>query len=83
MPVKELKEKLHQLIESTDNEPLLEILLQDNEKRLLGVAPNELEALSEADYNDLLSLVEEEEEPEKDTIGYDELKSGLGRWFIQ
>lgn len=81
MPVNELKEKLHHLIDSTNNELLLESLLLDTEKRLQGSAPHELEGLSEADYNELLSLVDEE--PEKDTITYDELKSSLGRWFIK
>ncbi len=81
MAIEELKEKLHQLIDTTDNEILLEDLLCEAENRLHTSSENELEGLSEADYADLLSLAKEA--PLKDTISYDELKSSLGRWFTK
>jgi hypothetical protein len=37
--------------------------------------------LSEADYNELLMLAEEE--PKKDTISLEELKQSLSRWFTK
>lgn len=80
MPIEELKEKLHSLIEETNNEVLLEDLLVEAKSRMHTSNPFEAEGLAEKDYNELLSLVNEA--PEKNTISYDELKSSLSRWFI-
>lgn len=79
MSIKHLKEKLHFLIESTDNEVLLKNLLY--EARNSSGAANEEEGLSEEDYKELLSLINEP--PEKDTISYNELKSSLNKWFTK
>ncbi len=81
MPIEELKEKLHSLIEETNNEVLLEDLLLEAKSRINTNNPNEAEGLSEKDYDDLVSLITEA--PEKDTISYDELKLSLSRWFIR
>ena len=79
MPIEEMKEKLHSLIEETNNEVLLEDLLLEAKSRINTNHPYEAEGLSEKDYDELLSLVKEA--PEKDTVSYDELKSSLSRWF--
>ena len=81
MPIEELKEKLHSLIEKTNNEVLLEDLLLEAKSRINANSPYEAEGLSEEDYDELLSLVNEV--PKKDTISYDELKSSLSRWFTR
>ncbi len=80
MPIEELKEKLHSLIEETNNEVLLEDLLDEAKSRIHTTNLFEDEGLAEKDYNELLSLVNEA--PEKDTISYNELKTSLSRWFI-
>jgi hypothetical protein len=79
MAIEQLKEKLHSLIEETNNEVLLEDLLLEAKSRIDTNNPHEAEGLSQADYDELISLVNEP--PEKDTISYDELKSSLSRWF--
>ena len=76
-----MKEKLHALIEQTNNEVLLEDLLLEANSRIHTINPNEAEGLSKEDYDELISLVNEP--PEKDTISYDELKSSLSRWFTK
>ena len=79
MAIEELKEKLHSLIEETDNEVLLEDLLLEAKRRINTNHPHEAEGLSQKDYDELLSLVNEN--PEKDSISYNELKSSLSKWF--
>ena len=79
MAIQEMKEKLHLLIEQTDNGILIEDLLLEADSRIHTTNPHEAEGLSREDYDDLISLVNEP--PEKDTISYDELKSSLSRWF--
>jgi hypothetical protein len=81
MAIQEMKEKLHLLIEQTDNGILIEDLLLEANSRIHTTKPHEAEGLSEEDYEDLISLVNEP--PEKDTISYDELKSSLSRWFTK
>lgn len=81
MAIQEIKEKLHSLIEQTDNEVLLEDLLLEANNRIHTTHPHEGEGLSKEDYDELISLVNEP--PEKDTITYDELKSSLSRWFTK
>lgn len=81
MPIEELKEKLPSLIDETNNEVLLEDLLLEAKSRIDSNSPNEAEGLSEKDYDELVSLINEA--PEKDTISYDELKSSLSRWFTR
>lgn len=81
MAIQELKEKLYQLIEQTDNEVLLEDMLLEAESRINTVLPNEIEGLSKEDYEELKSLIEED--PETDTISLEELKSSLNRWFTK
>ncbi len=81
MPINELKDKLHSLIESTDNEMLLEDLLHEAENRISSTNDYKAEALSKEDYEELLSLINEP--PEKDTISYNELKSSLSKWFTK
>ncbi|MEO8569418.1 MAG: hypothetical protein ABI419_09785 [Ginsengibacter sp.] len=80
MSIKEIKEKLHSLIETTDNEDLLKNLLYETEIKL-DTANDFEERLSKEDYDELLSLVNEP--PEKDTISYNELKSSLNKWFTK
>jgi hypothetical protein len=79
MAINEMKEKLHSLIELTNNEILLEDLLIEANSRINTPNPNEAEGLSLEDYDELISLINEP--PEKDTMSYDELKSSLSRWF--
>jgi hypothetical protein len=81
MAIEEIKERLHQLVDSTDNELLLGSLLDEVEEKLHTAVPHVLEGLSLEDYNELAELVNED--PEKDTISYEELKSSLGRWFTK
>ena len=81
MAIQEIKEKLHSLIEQTNNEVLLEDLLLEANSRIHTTNPHEAEGLSKEDYDELISLVNEA--PEKDTISYDELKSSLSRWFTK
>ncbi|MCW3114957.1 MAG: hypothetical protein JWR18_3353 [Segetibacter sp.] len=81
MAIQEIKEKLHSLIEQTNNEVLLEDLLLEANSRIHATNPHEAEGLSKEDYDELISLVKES--PEKDTISYDELKSSLSRWFMK
>ena len=81
MAIEELKEKLHSLIDQTDNEVLLEDLLLEAKSRTNTSNPHEGEGLLKVDYDELISLVNEP--PEKDTISYDELKSSLSRWFTK
>ncbi len=81
MPIEVLKEKLHSLIDETNNEVLLEDLLLEAKSRIHTTHPHEAEGLSKEDYDELISLVNEP--PEKDTISYDELKSSLSRWFTK
>ncbi len=81
MPIEELKEKLHSLIEETNNEVLLEDLLLEANSRINTNNFYEAEGFSKKDYEELLSLVKEA--PEKDCISYNELKSSLGRWFTK
>ena len=81
MAIQEMREKLHSLIEQTNNEVLLEDLLPEASSRINTTNPHEAEALSKEDYDELISLVNEP--PEKDTISYDELKSSLSRWFTK
>lgn len=82
MPIEELKEKLHQLIEKTNNEVLLEDLLIEAEDRMQSKSSHVIEGLSEDDYNELAELTKDEN-LEKDTMTFDELKASLGRWFIK
>ncbi|MGI8833499.1 MAG: type II toxin-antitoxin system RelE/ParE family toxin [Nitrososphaeraceae archaeon] len=81
MAIEETKEKLHSLIEQTNNEVLLEDLLLEAKNRIYTTHPHEAEGLSIEDYDELLTLVNEP--PEKDTISYDELKASLSRWFTK
>ncbi len=81
MALKELKEKLHHLIEETNNEVLLEDMLLEAESRMNTSLPHEIEGLSEKDYKELQSLLHED--PETGTIDYEALKSSLNRWFIK
>jgi len=81
MAIEELKQKLHLLIDETNNEVLLEDLLIEAESRVKS-SGHILEGLSEEDYNEL-AMFSEDEKPEKDTITFDELKSSLGKWFTK
>ena len=81
MRIADIKEKLHSLIEATDNEALLEDLLIETETRLNTRNNYEAEGLSKEDYEELSSLLNEP--LEKDTISYNELKSSLSRWFTK
>ena len=76
-----MKEKLHLLIEETNNGVLIEDLLLEADSRIHSTNPNEAEGISKEDYDELVSLVNEP--PEKDTISYDKLKSSLSRWFTK
>jgi hypothetical protein len=81
MAIQEIKDKLHSLIEQTNNEVLLEDLLIEANSRIHATGAHEAEGLSKADYDELISLMSEP--PQKDTISYDELKSSLSRWFTK
>lgn len=81
MAIEELKEKLHSLIEETNNEVLLEDLLIEAETRLSSPG-HILEGLSKDDYNEL-ALLAADETPEENTITFNELKSSLGKWFTK
>lgn len=77
----DLKNKLHSIIDSTDNEILLEDLLLEAESRLTATHLNEKEGLSEEDFTELNEL---SKQPfYKDTINYNELKASLSRWFTR
>jgi hypothetical protein len=81
MAINGLKGKLHALIEAIKNNALLEDLLVAAESRLYTNNECKAEGLSKEDVEELAFLVNEE--PEKDTISYDELKSSLSRWFAR
>lgn len=81
MAIQELKEKLHSLIEATNNEVFLEDLLHEAENKVSAVNGYEAENLSKEDYDELVQLANEPSE--KDTISYNELKSSLERWFTK
>lgn len=81
MALQELKQKLHHLIDETNNEVLLEDMLDEAERRINTSVPHEMEGLSESDYQELKALIEEA--PEKDTMSFEELKSSLSRWFTK
>jgi hypothetical protein len=81
MGIKEIKAKLHSLIDQTDNGILLEDLLLEADSRIHTNNPHEAEGLSKEDYEELISLLNEPSE--NDTITYDELKSSLSRWFTK
>jgi len=81
MPIADLKEKLHLLIDATEDEALLEDLLIETEICLNTKNNYEAEGLFKEDYEELSSLLNEP--LEKDTISYDELKSSLSRWFTK
>ena len=81
MAIQEMKEKLHALIEQTNNEVLLEDLLLEANSRIYTTNPHQAGGLSKEDYDELISLVNEP--PEKGTISYDELKSSLSKWFTK
>jgi len=76
MRIELLKEKLHSLINKTNNEAFL---LLKAKSRKEPAEPHVSEGLSKDDYDELVSLINEP--PEKDTISYDELKASLSRWF--
>jgi hypothetical protein len=79
MPLQELKEKLHDIINSTNNEILLEDMLLEAQSRTTSKSAHKIEGLSKKDYEELKMLAKEE--PMKNTISYNELKSSLSRWF--
>ncbi|HEX8461401.1 MAG TPA: hypothetical protein VF623_08220 [Segetibacter sp.] len=81
MLIEDLKGKLHSLIETTKNEALLEDLLLEAESRVYAKNGYEAEGLSQEDFEELTSLVNES--PEKDLVSLDELKFSLSRWFIK
>ena len=81
MAIQEIKDKLHSLLEKTNNEILLEDLLLEAGSRIHTTHPYETEGLSKEDYEELISLINEP--PEKDIISYDELKSSLSRWLTK
>ena len=54
-----MKEKLHSLIEKTNNEILLEDLLPEAYSRIHTTNPHEVERLSKEDYDEFISLVNE------------------------
>jgi hypothetical protein len=81
MAIQEIKEKLHSLIEQTNNEVLLEDLLLEANSRIHTTNPHEAEGLSKEDYDELISLVNEP--AEKETISYHELKSSLSTCFTK
>ncbi|TDH23430.1 hypothetical protein EXU57_16605 [Segetibacter sp. 3557_3] len=81
MAIQDIKEKLHSLIEQTNNEVLLDDLLSEASSRIHATSPHEAEGLSKSDYQELISLMNEA--PEKDTTSYNELKSSLRRWFTK
>ena len=81
MAINELKEKLHTLIEASNNEMFLEDLLNEAENKTTALNAYEAEGLSKEDYDELMLLVNEPSE--KDTVSYNELKSSLGKWFTK
>jgi hypothetical protein len=78
MSIKDLKEKLHSLIESTDNEVVLKTLLYQVIRSLDAAKEG---GVSKEDYDELLAVINEPQE--KDTISYNELKSSLKEWFTK
>lgn len=81
MAIEELKERIHSLVDGSDNQALLEDLLLQFENRLQTLQGHEAENLSKEDYDGLIVLVNEP--PEKDTVSYQELKSSLSLWFTK
>lgn len=81
MAIEELKQKLHALIESSNNATLLEDLWMEAQSRSLPERPNDAEGLSQEDYEELVSLATEP--AEKDTVSYNELKASLSKWFTK
>ena len=81
MKIEETKQQLHSLIDQTNNEVLLEDLLEEARTRIHTPNSHEAGGLSKEDFDELISLINEP--TEKDTIAYDALKTSLSRWFIQ
>lgn len=79
MPIEEIKQKLRELIETSNNGAMLEDLLMEAQSRSGAVSPHETEGLSKEDCEELTMLAKED--PLKDTVSYDELKDSLNRWF--
>jgi hypothetical protein len=81
MEIEALKQKLRSFIDSTNDADTLINLLHAAGNKASSTYINEKTYLSEEDYEELLSLVNEP--PEKDTVSYEELKSSLSRWFTK
>ena len=81
MEQKELRERLHNIINNTTNEMLLEDLLAEAEYRTASAQLHDKEGLIKEDYDELIALANEP--AEKDTISYEEFKQSVCKWFIK
>ena len=80
MSKENLKKELHKLIDDTEDEELLSIVKEDIVAYQTKANKNfdDLSDLSPKDRQELKELAEED--PEKDTITFEELKKEMNEW---
>ena len=80
MSKENLKKELHKLIDDTEDEELLNIVKEDIVAYQTKANKNfdDLSDLSPEDRQELKELAEED--PEKDTITFEELKKEMNEW---
>ena len=80
MSKENLKKELHKLIDDTENEELLSIVKEDlvAYQTKANKKFDDLSDLSPKDRQELKELAEED--PEKDTITFEELKKEMNEW---
>ena len=80
MSKENLKKELHKLIDDTEDEELLSIVKEDIVAYQTKANKNfdDLSDLSPEDRQELKELAEED--PEKDTITFEELKKEMNEW---
>jgi type I site-specific restriction endonuclease len=80
MSKQDLKDKLHKLIDETDDERVLNILMEDLVAyNQTNSAFDDLSDLSPEDRAELEDLANED--PEKDTITFEEAKKQMNEWL--
>ena len=80
MSKENLKKELHKLIDDTEDEELLSIVKEDIVAYQTKAKENfdDLSDLTPEDRQELKALAEED--PEKDTITFDDLKKEMNEW---
>ncbi|WP_462255440.1 hypothetical protein [Ferruginibacter sp.] len=80
MSKEDLKKELHHLIDTTDDEELLNIVKEDFVAYQTKANKN-FDDLSDLSHEDRAELEElAEEDPDKDTISFEELKKEMNKW---